>query len=242
VVRALLVPDLPVALLWLDDVPRKGRVLGQLLALSDRVIVDTQHAGDPATLLGVADLRSAAPDKLTDLGWLRLTALRHLVADFFEPPGRAEQLGRLERVAVEVSPRGRNTGLLLLGWLLSRCGYGQVRALEPGDDAGALRWQASRNGARPVALDMHVREGEGGLDGVIRLEIEAGGDTFALHDVDAEHMAVQGPDRQLPRVPLRETDEPGLVALALATGLGDRIYAEALASAAQLVECQQWNQ
>jgi hypothetical protein len=55
-------------------------------------------------------------------------------------------------------------------------------------------------------------------------------------------MSVQGPDRNLPRVALRESADPELVAQALATGLDDRVYAEALDMAAKLVECAQWNQ
>ena len=251
-VRALLVPDLPTALLWLDDVPRKGRVLGQLLQMSERMVVDTQHITEPASLLAVHELQRNAPGKLADLGWLRLTALRHLVADFFEPPGRAEQLGALERIGVEVSPAGSNTGLLLLGWLLSRTGYGEVRAVDlGGQGAGGLsRWQARRAGGKPAEVELRVHDdasaapgeaaGDGGMDGVYCIRIEAGGDTFALHDVDPEHMRVDGPDKHLPHVALREAGEPELVVQALGAPLRDRVYAEALATATELAESQQW--
>jgi Glucose-6-phosphate dehydrogenase subunit N-terminal domain/Glucose-6-phosphate dehydrogenase subunit C-terminal domain len=240
-VRALLVPDIPVALLWLDDVPRKGRLLGQLLELSDRMIVDCQHTTDPTTLLAVQDLQRATPGKVTDLSWLRLSALRHLVADFFDPPGRAEQLQRMERILIETSPEGRNTGFLLLGWLLSRCGYSQVKAVDLGGTQDAYRWQVPRGKAKGFPLDFIVREGDGGLDGVFCIQIEAGGDTFALRDVDPEHMSMQGPDRDLPRVALRERDEPELVADALTGSLHDPVYEQALNLAAALVESQQWH-
>jgi hypothetical protein len=179
---------------------------------------------------------------VTDLSWLRLGALRHLLAEFFDPPGRAEQLQRTQRILIETSPEGRNTGFLLLGWLLSRCGFREVRAMDTGNTGDALRWQVQRGQGKGFPLDFQVREGYGGLDGIFCIQLEADGDTFALHDVDPEHMSVQGPDRNLPRVALRESADPELVAQALATGLDDRVYAEALDMAAKLVECAQWNQ
>jgi Glucose-6-phosphate dehydrogenase subunit N-terminal domain/Glucose-6-phosphate dehydrogenase subunit C-terminal domain len=241
-VRALLVPDIPVGLLWLDDVPRKGRMLGQLLGLSDRLIIDSQRTRDPASLLAVNELQHASPGKVADLGWLRLGPLMHLVADFFDPPGRAEQLAKLDRILIQTSPEGRPTGYLLLGWLLSRCGYRGAQSVDLGGRADAARWMIKRADGQSFPLDFEVQEGYGGLDGIFCIQLEAGGDVFALHDEDPEHMSMQGPDRTLPRVALREADEPELVAGALGAGLHNGIYAEALAMAATLVESEQWNQ
>lgn len=248
-VRSLLVPDLPVALLWLDEVPRKGRLLAQLLELSDRLIIDSQRTHDAESLLAVRDLQAATPGKVTDLSWLRLKPLRYLVADCFDPPERAEQLAALEGLTLETTEAGRNTGLLLAGWLLSRCGCGPAKAEDAPE--GMARWRVPRADGKAFPLQMAVKDAgsgadgpdtdrDGGLDGILRIEILAGGDRFELHDVDAAHMAVTTPDRTLPSVPLRESDEPGLVAEALAARLHDTIYAEALAAAAELVESEQW--
>jgi hypothetical protein len=114
--------------------------------------------------------------------------------------------------------------------------------VELGNGGTARRWQAQGPQGRSVLLDFLVRDGYGGLDGIFCIQIEAGGDTFALHDVDPEHMSVAGPDRTLPRVTLRENTEPGLLVEALATPLPDPVYTEALATAAALVESDQWNQ
>jgi Glucose-6-phosphate dehydrogenase subunit C-terminal domain/Glucose-6-phosphate dehydrogenase subunit N-terminal domain len=241
-VRAMLVPDIPVGLLWLDDVPRKGRMLGQLLQMSDRLIIDSQRTKDPASLLAVNDLQRVSPGKVADLGWQRLNPLRHLLADFFDPPGRAEQLGRLGRILIETSAEGRPTGYLLLGWLLSRCGYRDVQAVDLGSDTAALRWHVKRGDGKTFPLDFQVQDGYGGLDGIFRIQLEADGDTFAVRDVDPEHMSVESPDRNLPRVALREADEPELVAEALTANLRDGVYAEAMHMAAALAESEQWNQ
>lgn len=242
-VRALLVPDLPVALLWLDNVPRKGRVLGQLLRMTDRVLVDTQQTTESDSILAVQALCKTGPCHVVDLGWLRLNALRHLIADLFENPARAAQLGKFERLRIETSPAGRNTGLLLLGWLLARCGYDAPQAVDLGGRKDLQRWSVGgqhRGGTFPV--EFTVREGDGGMDGIFALEIQAEGDTFLLKDVDPWHMTVRGPDGEKPRVHLREAEDADLVAKGLAGSAEDRIYFEALNMAAQLVETEQWNQ
>ncbi len=240
-VRALQVPDLPTALLWLDDVPRKGRVLGQLLRLSERLVADSQHTTAMESLLALNDLLQSAPARIVDLGWLRLNPLRNLVADFFDPPGRAEQLARMEAVRITTSREGRNNGLLVLGWLLSRCGYREATAVDLGGSDTAYRWRVPRGDGDAFTVDFAVQDGYGGLDGIFALELRAGGDTFSLHDVDPEHMAVRGPDRDLPRVALREADETGLVVEALGAGKAGTVFAEAVAMAALLAEGALWN-
>jgi hypothetical protein len=240
-VRALLNPDLPVALLWLDDVPRKGRMLGQLLQLSDRMVIDTQLTEHADSLVAVRELRRSTRVRLVDLGWMRLIPLRHLVAEFFDEPERVSQLEQMESITIETSPNGRNTGLLVLGWLLSRCGYTDVSAVDLGEQQSEYRWSVKHND-RSFPLTLRIREGNGGLDGIFSLEIRAGGDAFSLRDADPEHMSVVGPDRNLPNVPLREWDDVGLLVEALGGHSADKVYGEALEMAATLADSEQWIQ
>ncbi|MEE8436538.1 MAG: glucose-6-phosphate dehydrogenase assembly protein OpcA [bacterium] len=241
VLRALLVAHLPVALLWLDEVPRKGRLLGELLAMSDRLLVDTQRTSDTSSLLAVNDLMRNAGEQMVDLGWLRLRPMRYLVADFFDPPGRAEQLQRMEGITIETSPKGFNSGLMMAGWILSRLGLGESQGLTPVQGEGNLRWNMA-HGAGVFPLDFSIREGYGGLDEIFRFEIRAGGDVFEIRDVDPEHVSISGPDRQLPSIALRESDGAELVVAALGGAPADVVFAQALGVAAHLVETLQWNQ
>lgn len=241
VLRALLVPHLPVALLWLDEVPHRSRLLGELLGMSDRMLVDTQRTSDTSSLLAVHDLMRNAGGQIVDLGWLRLRPMRHLVADFFDPPGRAEQLEKLEGIAIETSPKGLNSGLMMAGWVLSRLGLGESQGLIPVQGEGNLRWKMA-HGAGVFPLDFSIREGYGGLDEIFRFELRAGGDVFEIRDVDPEHVAVSGPDRQLPRIALRESEEAELVVAALGGAPADAVFAKALGVAAHLVETLQWSQ
>jgi len=240
-VRALLAPDLPMALIWLDDVPRRGRVLGQLLGMSDRVLVDSQHTTDSASIPAVLELCEAGTGHVVDLGWLRLTPLRHLVADLFEGPGRSGQLARIESIRIESSPKGRNTGMLLLGWLLARCGYDPVQAIDLGGRKDRSSWSVTGHG-RTFPVEFGIQEGDGRQDGIFVIEIRADDDTFLLKDVDPWHMTVQGPDGEIPRVPIRDAEDDELVVMGLGGRGEDPIYLEALNMTTRLVEMEQWNQ
>lgn len=249
-VRAFLVPDLPMALVWLDNIPRKGKLLGQLLRMCSRVVIDNQHTTDTASLLAANDVFKGSPGKLVDLSWLRLSPLRHLLADFFDAPGQAGQLQRIESIHIETSPAGRNPGLLMMGWLLSACGYGRPEAVDLGQSKDVMRWTVRRGNAgngggggnHSFPLDFTMRDGYGGLDGIFSITLQAGGETYSLRDTDPEHMAVKGPHLELPNVPLREMDDPGLMVAALGGGPPDQVYGKALAMAALLAETEQWNQ
>ena len=263
-VRAFLVPDLPMALVWLDDIPREGTLLGQLLRMCDRVVIDNQHTSDTVSLLAANDVLKASPGKLVDLSWLRLSSLRHLLADFFDAPGQAGKLEQIESIHIETSPSGSNPGRLMMGWLLSACGYNQAEAVAPGDSKNAMRWMVRRGIAGPAGnegsagkgpaikggegethsfpLDFTMRDGYGGLDGVFSITLRAGGETYSLRDTDPEHMAIKGPNLDLSNVPLREMGDPGLMVAALGGGPPDRVYGKALAMAAMLAEMEQWNQ
>ena len=243
-VRALLVPDLPVALVWLGALPHRGRLLGQLLNLSDRILVDTQTGGGENALTDMKALVEETQAYFIDLGWMRLNPVRYLLAGLFDPPGQAELLQKVESLRVEAAPAGRNTGLLMLGWLLSRLGAPSVKVAETGCGSDDWRWNAKpgasgNNGG--YAVEFSVREGEGGHDGLLAVEIRAGGKLFALYQVDALHVALESPLRNEQRLPLYGWSDPELLVAGLSGPGTDPLYAEALQSAARLVEAQAWN-
>lgn len=245
VLRALLVSNLPVAMLWLDDVPHEalheGSLLGELLRMSDRMLVDTQRSSDTSTLLAVNGLMRNTGGQIVDLGWLRLRPMRHLVADFFDPPGRAEQLRKIEGITIDTSLKGFNSGLMMSAWILSRLGLGETRGMGAPQGEGNLRWNMVHEGGG-FPLDFSIREGYGGLDEIFCLQIRAGGDVFEIRDVDPEHVSVSGPDRRLPSISLRESDDTELVVAALGGAPADAVFAQALSVAVQLVETLQRSQ
>ncbi len=238
-VRALLVPDLPVALLWLHDLPRKGWLLGELGNLSDRVVVDTQRAADE---MGLIDLQRLAGNlhRLTDIGWMRFNPMRYLLAGLFDPPGHADLLDRMESVRIEATPAGRPAGFLLAGWLLSQCGFTTVKAVPTPNAQTMYRWNV-RLGNTAFPVDFGVREAEGGVDELLTVDIAAGGARFALTQDDAEHVRLYSPVHDGQRLALHGWDTTELLTAALGMGGVDRLYGKALALAAQLADAEAWN-
>ncbi|HEV8321972.1 MAG TPA: glucose-6-phosphate dehydrogenase assembly protein OpcA, partial [Myxococcota bacterium] len=100
VARALLVPDLPAALFWQRGVPEGGAGAAALLALADRLVVDTGRLGAGEALGALHAAVGAAGCDAADLGWLRLAALRGLVASLFDPPAGGAPLRGAAAVTV----------------------------------------------------------------------------------------------------------------------------------------------
>lgn len=259
-VRALLVPDVPTAALWLGPAPGvdDARALAALTEVAQRLVIDSDDAAAPPggrpvgwragswrTLLGAAGLV-----QVTDLGWLRLSAFRVLLASCFDPPVGADGLLRVKRAAVVVSPRGVATGELLLGWLATRLGWGEARRagqdeVVAGGGAGAgagagggrREWRAARV-AGQVELGLEVRDVAAGRDGIWEIVIECEeGPTCRVVDVEGEAAGTVRIEMDgLPtRVVMCEPrpDAELLVAALGARGL-DPLYVQAMARAAEL--------
>lgn len=196
-VLPLLVPDLPVALWWVDEPPFGAPVFEQLLGVADRLIVDTMRFDDPTfSLTRLAALIRANADRVavSDLNWARLTPWQENLAQLFDSIDTLPYLERLERVSVRYA-RLPETGrvdpeqaFLLVGWLLSRLGWkippalprvgsghfrGRLRragrdlAIEVAPGTAAL--QAGRPDTSGLLLDVEVRAGFNDQTAIFRL-------------------------------------------------------------------------
>src|SRR5439155_920387 len=82
-------PDLPVFLWWTGTPPIGSRSFGDLLRLTDRLIVDSADFARPeVTLPTIARISETAHGRfgLTDLNWTRLTPWREIATAFFDVP------------------------------------------------------------------------------------------------------------------------------------------------------------
>lgn len=128
----LLVVDLPDFLWWAADSVVGSGLFDDLIEVSDRLIVDTAVAADPASelsrLLALLD-QGGHPPKLSDFAWARLEPWRNLVALFFDQPQARSTLAAIDEVQIVYGTAGADgrtglTGALLLaGWLGSRLGW-----------------------------------------------------------------------------------------------------------------------
>jgi glucose-6-phosphate dehydrogenase assembly protein OpcA len=183
-VLPLLVPDLPVYVLWPDDPPSApdpaADVLRRLAEVADVLIVDSAAMRHPVAGLAAAAVFAGPPaGGLRDLTWGRLTPWRDLIVQCFDPAPMRQALERLERIGIrtEGDPaadrRDPIAGLLLGAWLAGRLGWepaGRARR-----DKGRLRALFRRDGGR-LELDIG-----GGAGPVASFESAGGGnDPFSV--------------------------------------------------------------
>jgi len=141
----LLVPDLPVFVWVMGDVAWDDELLSRLLAVADRLVVDSRRAKDVGALLTdlAADRREGrwAPG---DFEWSRLAPWREAVAAQFDEPMAARVAPLLDRVRVRVGHGGSPVAAALLsGWAVDRLGRardlsagGLASRAEDGDGTG----------------------------------------------------------------------------------------------------------
>jgi len=137
VVAPILIPEIPVALCWLGDVPFGLPVFDSLMNTVDQLIVDSAQFAHP--IATVERMHTMAGDQwsgvtFNDLAWARLLAWREATAQFFDPPATRPALDTIQRVTVTFAATpGAATNptevLLYTGWLASRLGWDAVPGL-----------------------------------------------------------------------------------------------------------------
>lgn len=165
IVRALLLPDLPVFLWWRDASSLGGELFQQLRDLAARIIVDSAGLEDlQADWPRVHSLFQRPNTAVSDLAWSRLTSWRQLIAQLFDGPARTPYLQRLHRIVVEfANERGSEApadALLLAAWLARQLGFRNPRpaAAEPaGGEQVSAAWELSRSASR---LRLELRHGK----------------------------------------------------------------------------------
>lgn len=184
IVQPLLIHDLPVVLWWLDDPPIGRHRFGDLLAFCDRLLVDTgSFRGDSAARLsGLAAVCGAGRPVVHDIGWMRLTLWRELLAELFDHPLLTPELAAARVVRLDVLRPGDELRLskpaLYAGWLAAMLGWqvtAPLAARKGSDDlVGTLRGDRGdvRLEVRPVPAgsDRQLRT-PGSL---VRVELELG--------------------------------------------------------------------
>jgi glucose-6-phosphate dehydrogenase assembly protein OpcA len=120
----LTLPDLPVCLWWVGDLPDFDRLLDRAVVGADLVVVNSGEMDlrDLEKLSSIVT-RSRGTYAMSDLTWIRLRPLQELVARFFDDESARACLRSLERVTIEFSPREGEKDVastqagLFFGWM-----------------------------------------------------------------------------------------------------------------------------
>ena len=247
VVIPLLVPDLAVFLWWTGTPPHDAKRFDDLVAVSDRLIVDSADFARPERTLPVmSDLARTKRKRrfgITDLNWTRLTPWRELLASFFDVevwrPCLDEIVG--VRVGFGVDADGRDIhpsqALLLIGWLASRLRWHAASSLAP-SEAGGLLFRMTRDDGAPVDVRVRPRFERGiepGDTSGVRVQARHQGSLFEFvlkRAPDPRHVtatvAVDGAVRSSRVVPLPGDGIEELLREELSIVGSDHVYEDAL--------------
>jgi glucose-6-phosphate dehydrogenase assembly protein OpcA len=125
-VSALLLPDMPVAVWWLGDLPDDREYAALLLDPADRLIVDSAQfdgADDLELVSRIGEKTTTAP---ADLNWARIEEWRAATASLFDPPAMREHLRSIRSVKVFSGGDGsfgaNAEALLYVSWLRAQSG------------------------------------------------------------------------------------------------------------------------
>ncbi len=147
VVMPLLVPDLPVFLWWMGDLPEDQHTLEELTETADRLIVDSAQSTEPSRQLRALEALCRDRDfcAIGDLNWVRLEPWRRLLMQqqgVMDLRRCLERFSSLEIVLAD-GAAGMASGpaqlCLLLGWLSARFGWLDSPPLQsPSDPDGVF--------------------------------------------------------------------------------------------------------
>lgn len=181
VITPLLIHDLPVVLWWPDDPPFGSRLFDEVVGSADRLLVDsgTFHEDGGRRMAGLATVVSAGVS-VADIGWLRLTLWRELMAGLFDHPLLVREVRHIRSVRVDVS-RPTSTfriskAAYFCGWLASRLGWEVSRPLS-GQQGDEGLTGAFRDGRREIKVELRpvhqtldgAKRGAGSL---VRVEVD----------------------------------------------------------------------
>ena len=190
-VRALQVPGVRTATLWLDAAMSSTLLKRELLPVTRRLIVDTGSCAVPTHLQALERLGGLTARPIADLGWLRLASLRLLFAGLFDPPVGGAPLRDATRLSVRYRPGGEVSALLIVAWLGTLLDWQPLRAAERPE--GGWRFDFDRRGGRVEAV---LVPGPGACDESSILAIELTSD-------DQEHVVCrEAIDRARVEVPI----------------------------------------
>jgi glucose-6-phosphate dehydrogenase assembly protein OpcA len=236
VVLPLLLPDIPVFTWWKGTVPLDAPVGRELVAVTNRLIVDSSTFIDPVADLAALTGAARSLPVLSDAVWGRLTPWRALLAASFDTlPGGTHPDSIADVRVAAVTP---TAGLLLTGWLTTRLGW-EPASIEPGGSPGtaSTRWRKPNGGeatidVRPAAgssvLASLKVEASGG-HGPVTIRLEARGPLLIASQTSGQGLGQT-------RVGHCASTEAEALAAELEVFGHDRVYEDALAGTQPLTD------
>ena len=235
-VRAVVVPEVPVALWTMAPPDAPQPLAGALMKLADRFMFDTDRAEDLArAYASIAQHAGVRRPIQSDLAWTRLASWRELTAQFFDGGDGARVLRQISSIQV-VGGQGRvsSSAVLHAAWLTANLGLTIADANAGRRELHATLYAGSRSvhlSAVPGAQGSHIES----------VRIVTGDAEFVLEcHAESGHVHVReqwdgGANRRVVAQP--PADEPSTLARTLdGVDGGARLYNDAVTTARSLLE------
>lgn len=136
VVAPLLIHDLPVVLWWPDDPPIGQRPFRELLETCDRLLVDSGAFREDGAkrLAALAAVVAEGQPVVHDIGWMRLTLWRELLAGLFDHPLLAPELRYVRSLRIDIAQPSDTFRITkaasFAGWLAAQLDWEIARPLD----------------------------------------------------------------------------------------------------------------
>jgi glucose-6-phosphate dehydrogenase assembly protein OpcA len=232
-VRALLLPDMPVAVWWLGDLPNEHEeYVEAMLEPADRLIVDSVEFDSPADISLVARVSEQTTTTPADLNWVRLEEWRTATASIFDPPDMRARLSAITGVRVvaatdDVEYFGHSVqSLLFASWISAQLGHQVDREGKVEGPSGSIDYRFER---RQQSMD---------IGGVSLIELVFADGSMATVTRDRERCVlttnVDGTVSTPSVTRALAQNTPELIIRQLKRPEGDRILAKVLPVAARM--------
>jgi glucose-6-phosphate dehydrogenase assembly protein OpcA len=201
-VEPLFIPELEDFLWWPSGDHTNNQLFLDLVALVDRVIVDSaqlgQSVGQSGSFRRLFDPKMDTPP-LGDFTWDRLEPWRSLIAQFFDPPDTQQCLKSIEQVTInyalsrEDGSSGAPAAFLMVGWLASRLNWEIIEPVTRNKDGSywaPLRAQVGAKG-REIVLRIIPDHNQHARFSLRSVELVAGGEssgTFRIERTDSDDL------------------------------------------------------
>jgi hypothetical protein len=233
-VRALQVPGVRTATLWMDAGMPSTLLVRELLPVTRRLVVDTGSCTGPLQLQDLERLAArTSPRPVADLGWLRLASFRLLFAGLFDPPVGGSPLRGATKLVVRHRAGGDVSALLIVAWLGQLLGWRPLRAAETSD--GGLRFDLER--ADGGSVEARVSPGHGiacDASAILSIELASGRDEYVVTRDGFDEVHVQLPIAPPRAVKLDAYSDPDICVAALGPRGRDPLFARCLGYAGRL--------
>jgi glucose-6-phosphate dehydrogenase assembly protein OpcA len=232
-VRALQVPGVRTATLWMDAAMPTELLTRELLPVTRRLIVDTASCSGPLQLQDLDRLAARMhPRPVADLGWLRLSSFRLLFAGLFDPPVGGGPLRGATRLAVRHRSGGDVSAFLVVAWLGQLLGWEPLCSAQTSD--GGRRFDFDRPGGGLVEAFVVPTAGACDQSAILAIELASGSDAYVVQREAIDQARLQLPIAPARAVKLDTYSDADICVAALGPRGRDPLFARCLAYAGRL--------